>query len=243
MFWLAIISTPIAVWLAFPSGAGQLRRLSRYSDRLPQWLVGRPDSIGFTTRLLIGLLASSLGLVLLPWPIVLGSVLLGAGITIGLGRLESPAHRRDQELLAIQQPTVLDLLVASLESGVPLRSAVTEVAALSPVQTAGFLNQILARIAVGIPEAEAWKLASKNPVWQQIGQDISSSVANGTALAQILENHAEEARINAKNLRAMAAKRVGVKVALPLISCFLPAFLAVGVIPIIGSLIGGQLGW
>ncbi|PIF01728.1 MAG: hypothetical protein CR979_02060, partial [Propionibacterium sp.] len=181
MFWLAIISTLIAVWLAFPSGSAQIRRLSRHGDRLPQWLVGRPDAIDFTSRLLIGLLASGLGLVIMPWPFALGALLLGAGITTGLGKLESPTHRRNQELLAIQQPAVLDLLIASLEAGVPLRSAVTEVAAVAPTQTAKLLNQILARISVGIPEADAWQLASENPVWQQVGQDIALSSHNGTA--------------------------------------------------------------
>ena len=58
------------------------------------------------------------------------------------------------------------------------------------------------------------------------------------AVAEVLEVHAAEARALRRARREMAARTVGVRSVLPLVCCFLPAFILVGVVPIIAATLG-----
>jgi pilus assembly protein TadC len=61
-------------------------------------------------------------------------------------------------------------------------------------------------------------------------------------LADGLRAHADDARTEARDAAVKAARTVGVRSVVPLMTCFLPAFVLVGVVPIIASLLGDLLG-
>ena len=74
-----------------------------------------------------------------------------------------------------------------------------------------------------------------------IARDLARCAESGTAVALILEVHATEARARARAQREAAARTVGVRSVLPLVCCFLPAFVLVGVVPIVAATIGAVL--
>uniref|UniRef100_UPI0021F3AD1E type II secretion system F family protein n=1 Tax=Mycolicibacterium fallax TaxID=1793 RepID=UPI0021F3AD1E len=68
------------------------------------------------------------------------------------------------------------------------------------------------------------------------------SASSGTALAQGVTELADRVRQDARHRGAAAAERAGVLIAGPLGLCFLPAFVCLGIVPVIAGLAGRVLG-
>ena len=233
---LAVLAAGGAVWLIVP-GPQTLRLEPQTHRSWPSWMAGRPDGLAPRQRVFAGLaagLASSL---------VLGSgwgVL--AGVVVALvtwvvsGRLEPASVRRRREQVAAQFGPTVDLLAATVAAGVPLRSAVVEVAAVVPEPTAGLLDQVAAQTRVGASDAAAWRCVSACPdraSWGRLASDLALAVESGSGMADLLHRHAEDGRRRRTLLVQRRARTVAVRSVLPLMCCFLPAFLLVGVVPII----------
>ena len=65
---------------------------------------------------------------------------------------------------------------------------------------------------------------------------------SGVALGDLLRAHAAEARAAVEADARARARKVAVSGVVPLVTCFLPAFLLVGVVPIFGGLIDRLVG-
>ena len=153
------------------------------------------------------------------------------------GRLE-PAEQRERRTAAAEGlPITLDLLAACVEAGSPLRSAVHRVAALTPPGTTATLDRLEAAVHLGIDEPSAWEALAHDPLWGPVARDVVRSLATGTPSREILVEHAGEVRRAGHAARLSRARSVGVRSTLPLMTCFLPAFLLLGVVPIVASLI------
>lgn len=158
-----------------------------------------------------------------------------------LGWLEGQPERRRQHRLVAQLPECLDLLSAALRAGVPLRAAATQVAGLVPEPSAAVLRGVLGHLQIGRSDAQAWATLRTHSVWGPAARDLARSADSGAGMAEALQAHAAEARTRRQASRELAARTVGVRSILPLVSCFLPAFILVGVLPIIAATIGSFL--
>jgi hypothetical protein len=101
--------------------------------------------------------------------------------------------------------------------------------------------EVVTACHLGCSDAEAWTGLADDPLWGDVARELARSVDSGSASARILRSHAERARRNRAATLMTRARSVGVMSALPLMCCFLPAFLLVGVVPIIGGLVGSYL--
>lgn len=155
-----------------------------------------------------------------------------------LGWLAAEPERRRSRLLIAQLPGCLDLLAAALESGVPLRAAARHVAGLAPEPSAGLLRGVVGHLDIGRSDAQAWSTLRGHPAWGQMARDLARCADSGAAVAEVLNVHAGEARANRCAQRELVARTVGVRSVLPLVCCFLPAFVLVGVVPIIAATVG-----
>lgn len=235
---LAAALTALAVWLWLPPDA-RLQRRARARRELPGWLAARPDAPALRTRIWSAALVGLAG-----W-LVLGSgavgLLLGvalAGVTVVvLGRLEPARTRRRRLQLVAELPEVLELLAAALEAGAPLRSAVQQVARCAPEAARFGLEQVSARVGIGFSDSEAWAPLADDPQWAPVAQDLARSADTGAGAARALRRHAEDARARRRDAMVERARAVGVRSVLPLMACFLPAFLLVGVVPIVAGLV------
>lgn len=183
-------------------------------------------------------LAIGLGWWALPIALVVGVV-----SQVMLGRLlaASVTHRRD--LLVAALPQACDLLAVCLESGLPLRVATAEVARVLSEPLGGVLAEVSATVALGADEAEAWAhLALAEPGLAALGREVARAVGSGVALAATLRALGVDARRQAVAAAQVRARRVGVRSVLPLMTCFLPSFLLLGVVPIIGGVVGHLFG-
>ncbi|MFZ0529063.1 MAG: type II secretion system F family protein, partial [Propionicimonas sp.] len=155
-----------------------------------------------------------------------------------LGRLESAAALRRNFQLTAALPQVCDLLAVCLEAGLPLRRAVEAIAEAAGDPIREPLAQVAARVNLGVDEADAWaEIARQEPALASLGREVARSVGSGLALAGTVRALGFEARREARAAQELRAKRVGVRSVLPLMVCFLPAFLLLGVVPIIGGVV------
>lgn len=194
-------------------------------------------------RLLYAAVAGVAALVLIP-----GSRGVAAfGITAALvhlstRRMVSPEVRRTRRELTEELPECLSLLAGVLAVGSPLRVAVAEVASVSPSATRSLLESVAGHIQVGRGEDEAWQAVVDDPVaapvWGPAARDLARNAHSGAAVVDLLRRHAADARAERAGDVEKRARTVGVQSVMPLMVCFLPAFVLVGVVPIIAGLVG-----
>jgi Flp pilus assembly protein TadB len=134
-----------------------------------------------------------------------------------------------------------DLLAACLRAGLPVSSAVRAAAEQLPDPAAEELRLIADRLALGADAREAWQVAESSPV-HKLARAARRSAQSGAGLATVAEAAAAEVRATTLDLVTARGQRAGVLITGPLGLCFLPAFLALGVVPVVIGLASGLAG-
>ena len=232
---LAALSTALAVasWRGSP-----LARLGRRP--FPgEWVAAQRSPPRQRVLGTAAVAASALLLVaVIGWWSIPVAVVLGVGSYLMLGRLATGEATRRGEELSAGLPQACDLLAVCLESGLPLRVAVEVVAELLDGPRRQALAELSAKVRLGSDEAQAWtELAATEPALAQVGREVVRTVGSGISLSRTLRALGVETRREALAAAEVRAKRVGVHSVLPLMVCFLPAFLLLGVVPIIGGVV------
>ena len=125
-----------------------------------------------------------------------------------------------------------DLMAACLRCGLPVPLAVSAVAEYLPGAVALELRTVADRLALGADPRTAWAVPEHSPVYK-LAQAASRSAHSGTGLAKVAVSVAAEVRTGAQDLAAARGQRATVLITGPLGLCFLPAFLALGVVPVV----------
>ncbi|GLZ52913.1 type II secretion system F family protein [Actinomycetospora sp. NBRC 106378] len=134
-----------------------------------------------------------------------------------------------------------DELAACLRAGLPLDLAVRAVADSAPDATAAALTGVADLVALGADPAAAWLPALEEPSTARLARAARRSARSGAAVAEVAATVAADVRAEAGEAVAARAERAGVLVAGPLGLCFLPAFLALGIAPVVIGLAGPLL--
>lgn len=158
------------------------------------------------------------------------------------GQLTTRAQESRDRAVRAGVPIVCDLLAVCIEAGRPPRGALRVVAEAVSEPSRGVLLDVLNQIELGVEETAAWSSLSARPGYRGVGRDIARSVRSGISLGALLRGHASEARSVVEADARARARQVAVTGVVPLVACFLPAFLLVGVVPIFGGLIGRLMG-
>jgi len=153
------------------------------------------------------------------------------------GRLEPPSVRRRRERLAAAVPHAVDLMAACLSAGLSPAAAVEQIAAAVDEPLAAELAGISARLRMGVDPATVWRELARHPQLGGVGRTVSRAVESGASVAEAMLRLADDLRRLNRAAVESRARAVGVKAALPLGVCLLPAFVLVGVVPLVaGSL-------
>ncbi|AKK10201.1 type II secretion system F family protein [Corynebacterium uterequi] len=129
----------------------------------------------------------------------------------------------------------LDLLATCVSAGLPLAAATAAVAGAAGESTAAGWSHIATLLSLGTDADQAFDVAS-HPGFEDVARHVRRSLHSGTALASGCHDLAKRLRAQAEDDATARAERVGVLIALPLTLCFLPAFLLLGLAPMILSL-------
>jgi hypothetical protein len=162
--------------------------------------------------------------------LVLG-VALGAVVFVGGGRLLRAGRVPAPDPLRLA--SCWDLLAACLRGGLPVPVAVRAVAAEVPAPADAALAGTAELLALGADPVSAWAPALAEPLTAELARGARRSARSGAALASVAEDLATSVRAGADDLAEAKAQRAAVAVTGPLGLCFLPAFLCIGVVPVV----------
>jgi Flp pilus assembly protein TadB len=165
---------------------------------------------------------------------------LGAAVvaTRWLARATPSAERERQRRLAADLPMAVDLLAACLAAGSTPPSAVAEVARAVGGPVGGALTAVLTDLRMGGDPTACWQRLTSEPVLAPLGRALARCADSGAPIAAGVARFADDCRVRRQWAARDAARRVGVRAAAPLGLCFLPAFVLVGVVPVVVGLAG-----
>lgn len=126
-----------------------------------------------------------------------------------------------------------DLLASCLTAGMPVPTAIRAVADHFPPHIGAILKETADLLALGAAPPEAWARAADHPDTARFARSARRSARSGTALADVARGLAERTRERAADAGEARAQRAAVMIAAPLALCFLPAFLCLGVVPVV----------
>ena len=129
-----------------------------------------------------------------------------------------------------------DLLAACLRAGLPVPTAVLAVADRLPRDVAGALRATADLLALGADPVAAWAPALANPATAELARGARRTARSGTALAGVAAGLAINIRQTASDVAEARAQRAGVLITGPLGLCFLPAFVCLGIVPVVAGL-------
>ena len=176
------------------------------------------------------------------WQIWLGWPVATVVCAVLLGCLEPLSARRRREQLISDTPQALELIALGLAAGMPVRAAARVVADAYDSAVGEDLGRVLALVDLGMPDAEAWRTLGDHPQLGPAAQDLARSVESGTMVIEALRRHAAAAREARRAAQVVRARSVGVRSVLPLMICFIPSFLLLGVVPTVVSSLVAALG-
>lgn len=166
---------------------------------------------------------------------------LGRWHSAGAARTRSSAwsRRRGAPGGTADPALLLDLVAVALAAGAPVPTALTAVGTAWP----GAVGEALVRaghsLALGAPWDIAWAgAAGARPV----ADALEPAWIAGASPVPLLRTAADRVRSRRRARARAAAGRLGVQLVVPLGLCFLPAFVLVGLVPVVVSLAAGVLG-
>ncbi|WP_211285615.1 type II secretion system F family protein [Mycobacterium timonense] len=193
----------------------------------------------------------------------LAAVLLAAAVLMGPGpsltrrragtparaagprREPGPGRGRGPDPLAIA--SCLDVLAVCLGAGMAVSAAAAAAVPSAPAQLGRVLRRAADLLALGADPAVAWSMppdppgGPADPQIDALLRLARRSAASGAALAGGVAELADQSRSDAAHTAAAAAERAGVLIAGPLGLCFLPAFVCLGIVPVVAGLAGDVL--
>ena len=136
---------------------------------------------------------------------------------------------------------LLDLIAAALDVGLAPVGALAAVAVGVPEPDRSRLRRALAMVDIGGDAAAAWRMLADDPVLGPLAHALERSERSGAPIAAAVRGLADEARRERRAARMAEARRVGVRTAVPLGACFLPAFFLIAIVPTVIALVRSAL--
>jgi Flp pilus assembly protein TadB len=231
-------------WLAVVCAASAAGLCGRHQTRVPPVVrpaVARSPDGWLRRRRLLWCLLAAAGAALFA-PAAAGppaGVAAAVGAWVVIGRSEPPEVRRDRERVRRDLPLLVGLLAATLRAGAAPGQGVAVVCAALPGPAADRLAGVAARLALGMDPAQVWASLDGDPALAPLGRTMGRAQATGAPVVPAIERLADDLVRRAREDVEERARAVGVKAALPLGLCLLPAFLLVGIVPLVAGLLTG----
>ena len=151
------------------------------------------------------------------------------------------ARSSDSDALAVA--SAFDVVAACLSSGMAVSSAASAAAPTAPTRLGAVLRRAADMLALGADPLAAW--SNPDGPLDDHGEALlrlaRRSAASGAALAQGVADLADLSRHAAASAADARAQRASVLIAGPLGLCYLPAFVCLGIVPIVAGLAGDVL--
>ncbi|GGV19744.1 type II secretion system F family protein [Streptomyces spectabilis] len=248
VLWLTLVATMArrerALGRRVVAALGERGRPVRCWPWQPQWrgrwrggLSGRRDAV--RVRL------AAAGAVAAGWALVGGvtGLLVGAGLgcaVLRIGRGGAPEAEFDTAEAARQLPLAADLVAACVAAGAGPVVAAQAVGESLRGPVGERLAWGAAQVRLGGAPADAWRQLSAVPGAGALARLLERAGESGAPAAGPVARLAADCRAERAREATARARRAAVSMTAPVGLCFLPAFIALGVVPVVMGL-GGAL--
>ncbi|MDA3648669.1 type II secretion system F family protein [Saccharopolyspora indica] len=214
-----------AAVLAAPTGSGRhrlrsLRPRSRSRQRIPVTAWALPLAVGSVAVQVFGL--------------VMG-VLIGLAAALAARRWSALMARRQERTDPLVLAAGWDLLAAGMRAGLPVPVVVRAVAEELAGSARRTLREVAAHLALGSDAVTSWEPALADQDTAELARAARRTARTGQGLAEVAAELAEHARATVAEQAEARAQRAAVWISAPLGLCFLPAFLCLGVVPVVAG--------
>lgn len=158
-------------------------------------------------------------------------------VWVAVGRIEPAEVRRTRERAARELPHVVRLLGVALTAGAPPADALEIVADALPGPAGDRLRPVAVRLRLGADPATGWAALRADPALAPLGRVLARAEDGGVSVATSVARLADDLTARTRAEVERQARAVGVKAAAPLGLCLLPAFLLIGIVPLVGGLL------
>ncbi|ORM26841.1 type II secretion system F family protein [Williamsia sp. 1135] len=195
------------------------------------------------TGVVFAALAGAAGLLLVPGPV--WSTYRIVAPPVSHGRSREPRWLGKKK--AVDDPFAAaasyDLFAVCLRSGLPVAAAAKVVSQSAPPALAGILARASDLLSLGADPLQAWAVSGEaDQSAAMLAAVTRRSARAGSSPVRGLEELADNQRSEAQDRAAAAAERAGVAISGPLGLCFLPAFVCLGIVPVVMGLAGKVFG-
>lgn len=174
------------------------------------------------------------------WVVLGGVVGVLVGIAAGvvgwrvLEKVESPSVVRRRRELERDLPMAVHLYGAALAAGSATGRALDDVVAAMPGAVADQLALTRRRLDLGADPVDVWG-ALDGPL-RPWGRSMARAHESGSSVLAAVEQLAVELRAGARQRTEALARSIEVRASAPLGICFLPAFVLLGVVPMVAGI-------
>jgi Type II secretion system (T2SS), protein F len=210
-------------------GRGRLRDLGEHAPTLaaePAPVLRRPWIV--VAALAVGTLGWAVAGV--PAAVVAGGA---TGLVTELAARSAAARATRTEAGGEDLAGSWELLAACLQAGLPVAAAVSAAAEPLAGSVGAQLRRVAGLLALGADPAAAWASTEQVPALVAFARAAARSAGTGAALAHVATAEAERLRADLLDHAQSRAQRAAVLIAGPLGLCFLPAFLVLGIAPVV----------
>jgi Flp pilus assembly protein TadB len=228
--WLPVACAALAAALAVPPRARLPARVAVAAPPATGWL--------HRHRLLWSALAGLGAFLFLGGPLAPVAA-VGAAVTtwVVVGRAEPADVRRRRAAVRRDLPHLVDLFAATLRAGAAPGDGAAVAAAALPGPAAERLAGVAARLGLGLDPVQVWSGLAADPELGRLGRALARAQATGAPVVRAVERLADDLARAGRAETEDRARAVGVKAALPLGLCLLPAFVLIGIVPLVVALL------
>ena len=220
----------------FMLGAGMFLLLTPLSRRRLAWSSDAVVARGRSSDVAALVLGAGIAVVVGGLGGALAGVVVAAGARWALQQVGSGDGGRAKQI-ARQAPDAVDCLAACLAAGAELWTAMEVVADAFGEPMRAVLRRAVTRHWLGSAYSDTLAEMLDEPSLAAVGRVLLRSVESGAGAARALAAGADQMRRDRTAELERRARGLGVKAVAPLGLCFLPAFVVVAVVPIVGSLL------
>ncbi len=140
--------------------------------------------------------------------------------------------------------SALDILSVCLSAGMAVSAAAAATAPFAPPSLGALLQRAADLVTLGADPERAWQVdpTETDESCLALARLARRSASSGSALAEGAAELADQGRQDATHRATAAAERAAVLIAGPLGLCFLPAFICLGIVPVVAGLAGEIFG-
>ncbi|WP_344023294.1 type II secretion system F family protein, partial [Pseudonocardia kongjuensis] len=169
---------------------------------------------------------------------VVAGVAAGAALLVVLRRAPAPAAGGSAAADPAALAAAWDLLATCLSAGLTVPDAVGAAAHRLAGPAGSALRRVAGLLALGGTADDAWAAAAGCPELAGFARAAARSARTGAALGRAASAEAVRLRAALTDLAEERAQRAAVRITAPLGLCFLPAFLVLGIVPVVIGLAG-----